>query len=93
MGEDWLETEPLPDGMPPETGPAVVLNITLPVRVPSRWAHAAAFLKIDLEEYARRRFIMERPVLGTMGYMGDDLAYEPVSLQFTPIHNFTPETK
>ncbi len=69
---------------PPSEGPPVEVAITLMMKVPARWNSAAAFLKLTLNEYARRRVLMERPVLGSMDPFSQDAVYEPVSLTFSP---------
>jgi len=66
--------------------PAVETVISLPMKVPARWHSAAAFLKLTLSEYTRRRVLMDRLVLACMDPFTDQFAslYEPVALQFSP---------
>ena len=83
---DQIVTEVLRDA-PPEEGPPIDVPISLLIRVPARWASAAAYLKLTLTEYARRRVVGERLTLGCADGMMDrrlDVVYEPVNLKFSP---------
>lgn len=85
MPEEWVEAVARPDA-PPEIGPPIDVPISLLIRVPARWATAAAYLNLTLTEYARRRVVGERLVLGSLDLMDGSLeaVYEPVNLTFSP---------
>lgn len=88
MPEGWLvsysKEEVAELDPPPRDGPPVEVAVTLLMKVPSRWDNAAAYLKLTLNEYTRRRILMERPVLGVMDPFSAETVYEPVVLQFSP---------
>lgn len=72
---------------PAEDGPPIVLPIHMYVRVPTRWAHMAAHLKLTPGEYARRRIIMQRAVVAPTcdAFEIDGVpVYEMVNLEFSP---------
>lgn len=56
----------------------VDVDVTIKFRASARWQDAAAALGIDVQEYVRRRLIMEPPLLASYGEV-----YEPVDLQVT----------
>ncbi len=66
----------------PSDSPPIDVDITIKFRVSARWQDAAAALGLDVQEYARRRLIMENILLAPYGYR-EDRAYEPVELQIT----------
>lgn len=89
---DFVETKVLKDA-PPDEGPDIDTPISLLIRVPARWASAAAYLNLPISEYARRRIVGERMVLGCMeeniyGYNDRALqaVYQPVQLKFSPVN-------
>lgn len=93
MPADFVETKVLKDA-PPDIGPDIETSISLLIRVPARWAAAAAYLNLTIPEYARRRIVGERMVLGCMeeniyGYEDRALQaiYQPVTLKFSPIND------
>lgn len=71
---------------PPETGPDIDTPISLLIRVPARWATAAAYLNLTVSEYARRRVVAERMILGSMDDRdgGLEAIYQPVFLTISP---------
>ncbi len=91
MPESWIASygrgEELRE-MAPLEGPPIEVAVTLVIKVPSRWDSAAAYLKLGLPEYARRRILMERPLLGcTQRWNGSRDAeplYEPFLLNLAP---------
>lgn len=85
LPESEIVTTVLKDA-PPAFGPPIETPISLLIRIPQRWVAAAAYLNLTVSEYARRRVVGERLVLGCMdGRIGDlDATYEPVNLQFSP---------
>lgn len=89
MPEGWLASYSADEvseiDPPPQEGPSVEVAVTLLMKVPSRWNNAAAFLKLTLNEYVRRRILMERPVLGCMDPFSTEAFYEPVVLKFSPL--------
>lgn len=74
------------EGAPPEIGPDIDVPISLLIRVPARWASAAAYLSLTISEYTRRRIVGERMILGSMDERDGDLdaVYQPVILKFSP---------
>jgi hypothetical protein len=68
--------------LPAEAAP-IEVNVTIKVRASVGWQDAAACLGLSVEEYARRRLLMEPPVLGPSPRFYDDKTYEPVELSFT----------
>ncbi len=85
LRDDQIVTKVLKDA-PPETGPDIDVPISLLIRVPARWAAAAAYLNLTIAEYARRRVVAERMILGSMDERSGDLnaIYQPVNLKFSP---------
>lgn len=85
LPESEVVTKVLKDA-PPETGPDIDVPISLLIRVPARWADAAAYLNLPIAEYTRRRVVGERMVLGSMDERCGDLnaIYQPVHLKFSP---------
>jgi len=83
MPQGWNVSEEVPDA-PPVEGPSVEVAITLMMKVPARWASAAAYLKLTLNEYTRRRILMERPLLGALDPFASETLYEAVNLIATP---------
>ena len=68
-------------------GPPVEVLVTLTMKVPQRWSAAAATLDLTLQEYTRRRILMERPLLGcTLPWNGssEEPFYEPFLLNLAP---------
>ncbi len=86
MPDDWVETEKIPREAAQNEGPPVDVAVVLMVRVPVRWKSAALYLKLELNEYVRRRILMERPILGCIDQFSQETVYEPVNLQFTSVH-------
>lgn len=68
--------------IPPDAKP-IDVDITIKLRVSAKWQEAAAFLALDPQEYARRRLLMERVILGPISDYCVDGIYEPVELSFT----------
>lgn len=71
---------------PPDVGPDIDVPISLLIRVPARWASAAAYLSLTISEYTRRRIVGERMILGSMDERDGDLdtVYQPIILKFSP---------
>lgn len=69
---------------PAEVGPPITIEVQMWVKVPARWASAAAYLKLPLQEYARRRIVMERMVLGCMDPFSERAVHEPVNIFVSP---------
>lgn len=71
---------------PPEEGPDIDTPISLLIRVPARWATAAAYLNLTVSEYVRRRVVAERMILGSMDDRngGLEAIYRPVFLTISP---------
>ena len=68
----------------PAGSPSIDVDITIKFRVSARWQDAAAALGLDVQEYARRRLIMDATILAPYGSrFDDDMAYSPVELQIT----------
>ncbi len=93
MPDDWVDSygrdEDLGlDDRAPQEGPPIEVSIALTIKVPSRWDSAAAYLKLTLAEYTRRRVLMDRPILGcTQSWNGSrdaDPLYEPFLLNLAP---------
>lgn len=92
MPESWVAsytTAEIRDMEPPlRDGPPIEVAITLIMKVPARWNNAAAYLKLTLNEYARRRILMERPILGCTerwdGSPDAEPLYEPFLLKLAP---------
>ena len=88
MPADWVvQGETIPEAQQNE-GPPVEVAVTLLMRVSVRWQSAATYLKLTLNEYVRRRILMERPVLGPISPFAPEVVYETVNLSFSPINNF-----
>lgn len=85
LPESEVVTKILKDA-PPENGPDIDVPISLLLRVPARWATAAAYLNLTVSEYTRRRVVGERMVLGSMDEREGNLdaVYQPVTLKFSP---------
>ena len=85
MPESEVVTKVLRDA-PPEEGPDIDVPISLLIRVPARWATAAAYLNLTISEYARRRVVAERMILGSMDDRngGLEAIYQPVFLTISP---------
>lgn len=85
LPESEVVTKILKDA-PPEIGPDIDVPISLLLRVPARWATAAAYLNLTVSEYTRRRVVGERMVLGSMDEREGNLdaVYQPVTLKFSP---------
>lgn len=64
----------------PDAGP-IDVEITIRVRISVKWQDAAACLGLEPQEYARRRLLMEPPVLGPIEFC--DNVFEPVQLSIT----------
>ena len=90
MPSSWVESysreELAKIDAPGPNSPPVEVSVTLLMQVPGRWNDAAAYLKLSLNEYTRRRIMMERLVLGCMDPFSPEAVYEPVSLSFSPLH-------
>jgi hypothetical protein len=56
----------------------VVVQVAISLRVSRDWQDAAAALGLTTEEYARRRLLMEPPILATFDA---EKVYQPVELQ------------
>jgi hypothetical protein len=57
------------------------VDIAIKVRASVRWQDAAACLGLTVQEYVRRRLLMEPSVLGPIDF--NENAYEPVTLSIT----------
>ena len=63
----------------PAGAKAIVAKIAINFRISRDWQDAAAALSLSPEEYARRRLLMEPPLLAS--YEAGDSIFEPVELQ------------
>jgi len=80
VGSDFVETKVYESV--PSDAPSIDIDVTIKFRVSARWQDAAASLGIEVNEYTRRRLLMESVVLGPCG-IGDCVingVYEPVQL-------------
>jgi hypothetical protein len=68
----------------PPNAPSIDVDIAIKFRVSARWQDAAACLGLEIQEYARRRLIMDAAILAPYGSRFDnEMAYECVELQIT----------
>ncbi len=94
MVADEVVTKVLKDA-PPETGPDIDVTISLLVRVPAKWAAAAAYLNLTVAEYTRRRVVINQVTLAAL-WDGTEpikefpywptgrIVYGPVNLHISP---------